>query len=56
MRWCKEDKQGTILVGGNGPGEQSNQFHYPRGLSFDGQGHLVAVDCGNHRIQKFQID
>jgi sugar lactone lactonase YvrE len=56
MRWCKGAKEGTIVVGGNGEGEQSNQLYYPEGLSFDRQGNLYVADCDNHRIQKFEID
>jgi sugar lactone lactonase YvrE len=56
MRWCKGAKEGTIVVGGNGKGEQSNQFSGPTGLSFDRQGNLYVADWGNNRIQKFEID
>jgi hypothetical protein len=56
MRWCEGDKQGTIVVGRNGCGKQSNQFNRPFGLSFDGQGNLYVADSGNHRIQKFEIN
>jgi secreted PhoX family phosphatase len=56
MRWCKGAGEGRVVVGGNGQGEQSNQFNYPKGLSFDRQGNLYVVDCDNNRIQKFEID
>jgi sugar lactone lactonase YvrE len=56
MRWCKGGKEGTIVVGGNRKGQQSNQLNGPRGLSFDRQGNLYVADYGNHRIQKFEID
>ncbi|CAF4451352.1 unnamed protein product, partial [Adineta steineri] len=35
MRWCEGSKEGSIVVGGNGQGEQPNQLNFPRGLSFD---------------------
>jgi sugar lactone lactonase YvrE len=48
IRWCKRAKEGTIVVGGNEKGEQSNQFNDPRGLSVDRQGNLYVVDSWNN--------
>ncbi|CAF4457864.1 unnamed protein product, partial [Didymodactylos carnosus] len=56
MRWPKGATQGSVIVGGNGRGEQLNQLYWPFGLSFDRHGNLYVVDCGNHRVQKFNID
>ena len=56
MRWLKESKEGSIIVGGNGPEKQSNQFQLLRGLSFDRQGNICIVDCNNHRAQKIEIN
>ena len=56
MRWPKEATQGSVIVGGNGRGGQSNQLNNPIGLSFDRHGNLYVVDYGNHRVQKFNID
>ncbi|CAF3963659.1 unnamed protein product, partial [Rotaria sp. Silwood1] len=55
MRWPKGATQGSVIVGGNGSGGQSNQLHWPVGLSFDRHGNLYVVDWGNHRVQKFDI-
>jgi len=55
MRWCEGSKEGTIVVGGNGDGKESNQLNYPVGLSFDEQGNLYVADNGNNRIQKFEV-
>jgi DNA-binding beta-propeller fold protein YncE len=55
MRWVKGATQGSVIVGGNGGGGQSNQLKEPIGLSFDRQGNLYVVDNGNHRVQKFNI-
>jgi hypothetical protein len=56
MRWVKGATQGSIIVGGNGRGVQSNQLNDPIGLSFDRHGILYVVDWGNARVQKFNID
>ncbi len=56
MRWCSGDKEGTIVVGGNGEGPKSNQFHGLVGLSFDRKGNLYVADYWNNRIQKFEVE
>jgi sugar lactone lactonase YvrE len=56
MRWPKGATQGSVIVGGNGTGGQSNQLNYPIGLSFDRHGNLYVVDHRNHRVQKFNIE
>jgi hypothetical protein len=33
MRWCQRSTEGSIVVGGNKTGDQSNQFNDPFGLS-----------------------
>ncbi|CAF2221502.1 unnamed protein product, partial [Rotaria magnacalcarata] len=55
--WTQGDKkQGTVFVGGNGYGEEANQFNGPAGLSFDRHGNLYVVDMGNARVQRFSIE
>ncbi|CAF3877326.1 unnamed protein product [Rotaria sp. Silwood1] len=56
MRWPKGARQESVIVGGHGEGGQSNQLNRPIGLSFDRHGNLYAVDCGNHQVQKFNIE
>ncbi|CAF1318510.1 unnamed protein product, partial [Rotaria magnacalcarata] len=57
MRWTQGDnKQGTVIVGGNGRGAAVNQFHYLRGLSFDRHGNLYVADRYNNRVQRFSIE
>jgi hypothetical protein len=56
MRWVKGAIQGSVIVGGNGRGGQSNQLSDPMGLSFDRHGNLYVVDCENGRVQKFNIE
>ncbi|CAF4069853.1 unnamed protein product [Adineta steineri] len=55
MRWCEGKEEGEIIVGGNGPGNQSNQVNCPCGLCFDDEENLYVVDFNNHRLQKFEI-
>jgi DNA-binding beta-propeller fold protein YncE len=55
MRWVKGATHGSVIVGGNGRGGQSNQLNVPVGLSFDRRGNLYVVDNGNNRVQKFNI-
>ncbi|CAF3765217.1 unnamed protein product [Rotaria socialis] len=57
MRWTQGDqKQGTVVAGGNGRGEGADQFNGSAGLSFDQHGNLYVVDNGNHRVQRFSIE
>ncbi|CAF5168058.1 unnamed protein product, partial [Rotaria sp. Silwood1] len=35
MCWPNGAKQGSVIVGGNSGGGQSNQLNWPTGLSFD---------------------
>ncbi|CAF4951514.1 unnamed protein product, partial [Rotaria socialis] len=57
LRWTQGDKkQGTVIVGGNGPGAEANQFKNTVGLSFDRHGNLYVADMGNDRVQRFSIE
>ncbi|CAF3986970.1 unnamed protein product, partial [Rotaria sp. Silwood2] len=56
VRWPQGAKQGSIVVGGNGKGEQANQLSGPLDLTFDRQGNLYVVDNGNYRVQRFDMD
>jgi hypothetical protein len=56
MRWLKGARQGSIVVGGNGQGEQANQLSDPVGLRYDRHGNLYVVDNGNSRVQRFNIN
>lgn len=53
MWWSEREKQGTIVLGGNGEGRQKNQFSFPIGFSFDGEENFHVADCKNHQIEKF---
>jgi hypothetical protein len=51
--WHEGEREGEIIVGGNGQGQGSNQLYYSCGLSFDDEGNLHVSNRANHRIQKF---
>jgi DNA-binding beta-propeller fold protein YncE len=36
-------------IGGQGKG--NGQFSNPMSIAFDGAGHILVADCGNHRVQ-----
>jgi hypothetical protein len=56
MRWLKGTTQGSVVVGGNGVGEEPNQFRNPYSLSFDRFGNLYVTDTENDRVQRFNIE
>jgi sugar lactone lactonase YvrE len=56
MKWLKGATQGSIILAGNGCGEQTNELCDPVGLSFDRDGNFYVADMNNHRVQKFNID
>ncbi|CAF4704422.1 unnamed protein product, partial [Rotaria socialis] len=61
MKWNKDategdQKQGSVILGGNNSGAGANQFNYPFGLGFDQNGNLYVTDYGNHRVQRFSIE
>ncbi|CAF1175446.1 unnamed protein product [Didymodactylos carnosus] len=43
----------TVVAGGNGYGNASNQLQFPCGLAVDASGSLYIADFGNGRIQKW---
>ncbi|CAF0831652.1 unnamed protein product [Adineta ricciae] len=53
MRWSEGSRQGEVIVGRNGKGEESNQLSSPIGLSFDVEENLYGSDCENDRILRF---
>jgi len=48
--------EGRVIVGGNSCGQESNQLHFPQGLSFDVENNLYVVDQSNNRIQRFEVE
>ena len=54
MRWCEGEKEGTIVVGDNGLGQEKRQLNCSVDLSFDSEENLHVADRGNNRIEKFE--
>jgi sugar lactone lactonase YvrE len=55
-RWPKGETKGIVVVGGNGCGDEKNQFCHPIGLSFDRRGHMYVAGYLNHRVQQFKLE
>ena len=56
MRWFKDANEGSVVVGGNTSGTQTNQLSVPSDLSFDRENNLYVLDRGNCSVQKFSIE
>ncbi|CAF1182395.1 unnamed protein product [Adineta ricciae] len=56
-RWKKGEKgEGTLVAGGNGKGDQLNQFNVPTSLFVDDKQSIYVSDLGNHRVMKWRKD
>ncbi|CAF1437534.1 unnamed protein product [Adineta steineri] len=53
MRWPKEATQGSVIVGGSSPIEESNELYCFIGLSFDRRGNLYAADSLHNQITAY---
>jgi hypothetical protein len=51
-----EDPGRSLLGFAGQAGSDDTHFNQPGGLAFDGQGHLIVADSGNHRLQVFEPD
>ena len=56
QRWKKEETHGTVVAGGNGEGDQLNQFDCPNFLFVDDNHTLYISDRDNHRVMKWPKD
>ena len=50
------DKNGIIVAGGNGQGNQSNQLNYPTYLFVDEEQAVYVSDYSDHRVMKWNED
>lgn len=55
-RWKIGEKDGTLVVGGNGSGDFLNQFYEPRHIFVDDNESVYVSDSGNHRVMKWMKD
>jgi sugar lactone lactonase YvrE len=55
-RWRMGEKNGTIVVGGNGRGNRLDQLSYPRYIFIDEDHSVYVSDCYNHRVMKWLKD
>ncbi|CAF1172340.1 unnamed protein product [Adineta steineri] len=53
MKWRKDTKEGTIVAGGKGQGENLNQLYYPRGVIVDDLDQIYVADYYNHRVMRW---
>ena len=52
-RYAIGDKNGIVVAGGNGKGNQLNQFNCPRYLFVDEEQAVYVSDMSNHRVMKW---
>jgi hypothetical protein len=53
VKWDAGAKQGHLVAGGTGKGNQTDQLHYVTALFVDNQENVYIADNHNHRIQKW---
>ncbi|CAF1060530.1 unnamed protein product [Didymodactylos carnosus] len=56
LKWLVGASSGTVLAGGNGTGNGTNQLNTPNQCAFDSKGNFYVADYGNNRIQKFAFN
>ncbi|CAF2045397.1 unnamed protein product [Rotaria magnacalcarata] len=55
-RYQLGEKNGTLVAGGNGQGNGTNQLSSPSHLFVDGQQNIYVSDWNNHRVMKWTKD
>ncbi|CAF3466114.1 unnamed protein product [Rotaria socialis] len=50
MKWNKDEKEGIIVTGVQGKGNNLTQFYYPAGVFVDALGTVYVADSHNHRV------
>ena len=53
MKWVKGAKEGIVVAGGQGQGNNLTQLFYPQGVIVDRWGNVYVADCSNHRIMRW---
>jgi sugar lactone lactonase YvrE len=52
-RFTRGDKEGTVVAGGNGKGDQLNQLNWPHYIFVDEEQSIYVSDWKNHRVMKW---
>jgi sugar lactone lactonase YvrE len=55
-RWKIGDTSGTLVAGGNGPGNHLNQLNWPTYMFVDEEHSIYVSDKNNHRVMKWMKD
>lgn len=55
-RWKLGDKEGTLVAGGNGPGDALHQLNYPTFVCVDRDHSVYVSDFENHRVMKWTVN
>ena len=55
-QWTKGETLGTVVAGGNGPGNRLNQLCFPTHFFVDDDHNLYISDRDNHRVMKWMKD
>ena len=55
-RWKRGEEKGIIVAGGNGEGDQLNQFNRPTRIFVDENYSLYVSDAHNYRVMKWLKD
>ncbi|CAF1539275.1 unnamed protein product [Rotaria sp. Silwood1] len=53
MKWMEGAKQGIVVAGGQGAGNDLTQLSSPRGVVVDQLGTVYVADLGNNRIMRW---
>ncbi|CAF4697813.1 unnamed protein product [Rotaria sp. Silwood2] len=55
MKWMKGEKQGIVVAGGHGKGNNLSQLSNSNGIIVDQSGTLYVADYSNHRIMRWSL-
>jgi sugar lactone lactonase YvrE len=53
MKWVKGAKEGIVVAGGQGEGNNLTQLSYPAGVIVDYWGNVYVADSNNHRTMRW---
>jgi sugar lactone lactonase YvrE len=53
MKWVKDAKEGIVVAGGHGKGNELTQFSNPYGVVVDQLGTVYVADHDNNRVMRW---